>query len=73
MPNVISSLIVFVGRGGRLPVAPFSQSLLACAAPVARNSAAIPVRNNLFITINILGCDALRHLPFHTHDLFPQH
>ena len=26
MPNVISSLIVFVGRGGRLPVAPFSQS-----------------------------------------------
>ena len=44
MPNLISSLIVFVGRGRRLPVAPFSQSSQACAVPVARNSAAIPVR-----------------------------
>src|SRR5262249_49182608 len=30
-PNLISSLIVFVGRGRRLPVAPFSQSSQACA------------------------------------------
>jgi len=49
MPNVISSLIVFVGRGGRLPVAPFSQSSQACAVPVARNSVAMLVRSSRFI------------------------
>ena len=47
MPNLISSLIVFVGRGRRLPVAPFSQSSQACAVPVARSSAAILVRSSL--------------------------
>src|SRR5262249_20663044 len=46
MPNLISSLIVFVGRGRRLPVAPFSQSSQACAAPVARNSTAILDRSS---------------------------
>src|SRR5262245_48767819 len=49
MPNLISSLMVFVGRGGRSPVAPFSQSSQACAAPVARSSTAILVRSSLFI------------------------